>query len=85
MYHELPSALPASELVVHRNGPDNLTTPMFALATASFCNVPDVPQVLGGTRGMPMVDVGQLVLCRDRDWCRCAGADGQWEADVVSC
>ena len=43
MYHGLSSALPARKLVIHRNGPDNLTTPMFTLATASFGNVPQCP------------------------------------------
>ena len=43
MYHGLSPDPPASKQVIHRNGPDNLTTPMFTLATASFGNVPRCP------------------------------------------
>jgi len=45
--HGLSSALPATKLVIHRSGTDNLTTPMFALATASLGNVPQCPPSSG--------------------------------------
>src|SRR5450756_1478307 len=47
MYHGLSPDPPASKQVIHRNGPDNLTTPMFTLATASFGNVPQCPPSSG--------------------------------------